>query len=122
MKLINLSNHPVAKWEGGQMKAAVFQFAEVVDMEFPQISPCKTSEEVEQEAYHKLDECMKEGTPDNVVFHVAGEYGYCFSLIQLLLKNGYTCVHSTSIRKVWEYEGKAIREFEFIQFREYKLI
>ena len=35
--LINLSNHPFAKWSKEQTQAAIHQYGNIVDMPFPQV-------------------------------------------------------------------------------------
>ena len=50
--LINLSNHPSGSWSDAQRAAAMDQYGEVKDMDFPNIPPTWTHEQVETCAWN----------------------------------------------------------------------
>ena len=131
--LINLSNHEAYKMEDGkktyvwkekQLKAASM-YGEIIDIPFPNIPPEYTTEQVQDLAMqylHKCEELLRTTKKQSAV-HVTGEVTFCFALIQMLLRNGYTCLTATSKRDVKEGEnGEKIINFKFEHFREYKLI
>ena len=43
--LINLSNHPSSNWSGDQLDAAK-KYGEIVDLQFPNISPDASSNQI----------------------------------------------------------------------------
>ena len=123
--LINLSNHPQAKWGESQQLAANLQFGIIADLVFPSIDPHSNSAEIEQialEYFNKitnmLDLCGNE--PKANAVHIQGEFTFVFNLVNLLKSSGIMCVASTSKRKVQELDGRKVVEFNFVQFREYK--
>ena len=131
--LINLSNHPAYKedkdgkriylWKEPQLKAAAL-YGEIRDMEFPNISPDLTTEDVYNLAEKYLNDCEKL-IPFNEesAIHITGEVTFCFYLIQMLLKKGYKCISATSERNVIAGEdGEKVVRFDFKRFREYKFI
>jgi len=115
--LINLTNHPSSAWGEEQRNAAIQQFGAIEDMCFPNIPPDSDTKEVEALAAAKYAEIkLKEAElGEKPVIHVAGEQVYCFLLIQLLLKDGFRCITSTTERD----ENKV---FHFKRFRRYKLL
>ncbi len=120
--LINLSNHPSDKWEKLQLEAAS-KYGEIVDMPFPNILPDWDDAEVETlviDYYTRCLEKLPKGSQNAV--HLAGEFIFCFLLAQMFLKAGVICVTSTSKRIVKEENGEKISKFEFVRFRNYKLI
>lgn len=133
--LINLSNHPAYKkeadgystvlWSSEQLQMAQMLYKEVFDLPFPNIPPEYNEKEVEEEAVKYFKECqglINSGDEWSAV-HITGEHTFCFSLIQMLIKAGYTCVTSTSERHITELgDGKKITTFKFKQFRKYKLL
>lgn len=120
--LINLSNHPSSLWSEEQ-RAAGLTYGEIVDVPFPPIDPEATTEEVEQLAEGYLEKC-KQLLPDRSgsALLVTGELTFCFSLVQMLLAEGYICLAPTSKRNVIEEGDTKIAQYTFKQFREYKLI
>lgn len=121
---INLSNHPCKYWEKKQLHAAA-AYGEIYDLPFPVINPAYQAGEVMELAGQLFKHCcrlMENSTETNHTVHVMGEQNLCFLLVQLLLHEGITCVASTSERKVQTEGNKRMIEFEFYQFRPYKLI
>lgn len=120
--LINLSNHPSTQWPAEQIDAAKLQFAQVVDLPFPQIDP------VGDEAYiqilvddylKKIKQLATENGSDKPTVHIMGELTFCFVLVQALHNQGVDCVASTTERIVHEENGVKTSEFRFVKFRRY---
>lgn len=122
---INISNHPSSKWDVKQINAALEMSnnGPIIDMSFPNIDPCMTSNDVidlADDYFTKVNNLIDEYEADYVVFHVMGEMTFTFNLVKLLNENGYHCYASTTKRLVVEdNNGTKISKFEFIQFREY---
>ncbi len=126
--LINLSNHPSGKWSEKQKQTAIEQYKEITDIQFPQIEPSATIEEV-QELTEKYAEEIKNklGYTDVKTFdfkanavHIMGEMTFTHNVIRLLGNNAINCIASTTKRTIVEEEnGKKISVFQFIQFRNY---
>ena len=131
--LINLSNHPVYRMEGEEIiylwdemqRDAASVYGEIIEVPFPNIPPEYTTEQVQDLAIqylHKCEELIRTTKKQSAV-HITGEVTFCFALIQMLLRSGYTCLTATSKRDVKEGEnGEKIINFKFEHFREYKLI
>ena len=114
--LLNISNHPSARWPETQMKTAKEIYGEVEDLPFPMIDPTFNQEEVEQLA-QKFSEQVTESKASAV--HLMGEMCFTFNLVQKLKALGLPVVASTTKRNVEEVDGKKIVQFEFVQFRSY---
>jgi len=130
--LINLSNHPAYKieneekiyiWDGEQLNA-ISQYGEIVNLPFPNIPPDYTTEQVFDLATEYMNKCVTliQSSNDESAIHITGEMTFCFVLIQLLLKEGYTCIASTTERIVEEKDGVKKSVFKFVRFRNYKLL
>jgi hypothetical protein len=122
--LINLSNHPSAKWSAEQKHAAESQFGEIVDLLFPHIPAEWDTAKVSELANDYLYQCKRllENESKLSAVHLAGEPVFCFVLANLLLKAGINCITSTTERIVMEKNnGTKISEFKFCRFREYLL-
>lgn len=120
--LINLSNHPFEQWSEKQKQTAILLYGKVTDMEFPQINPNADDYEVLKIAENYLSEILHSNQNKNLVIHIMGELCFCFSLAQLLQKQGITCIASTSVRNVVQKENIKTTVFEFCRFREYPRI
>ncbi len=119
---INLSNHCSSRWEENQLSAAR-QYGSIKDIPFPSVPPRWTEAEVASLAAQYYRQCKEYATTtEEVVFHIAGEPVFCFFLIQQLLEDGFKVLASTTERIVRENEKEKIVRFEFVCFREYKLI
>lgn len=120
--LINLSNHPSARWGTEQKEAASSNYGDIVDLEFPDISPDYTYEQVYKLAQDFLLQCEEilpspSGTD---AVHLTGEIVFCAILSRLLLQKGYAVVCSTTRRVVDVLDdGTILRRFKFVAFREY---
>jgi hypothetical protein len=119
--LINLSNHPSTKWDKSQLDAAT-QFGEIRDISFPNISPDWDVAQVKELAcdYFKQIKSMAKGWKEKPVIHISGEPVFCFLLIQMLLKEKFSCITSTTERIVREDGNTKTTIFEFKQFRKYE--
>jgi hypothetical protein len=120
--LINLSNHKSENWEKSQKEAAIIEFGEIVDIEFPQINPEWDNAKIQELAkeYHNriLIELSNIAGKHNAV-HLMGETVFCFVLANLLKKAGVKCVASTTKRNAKESNGIKTSSFEFVKFRKY---
>ena len=130
--LINLSNHPAYKienkkiiyiWEEEQLNA-VSQYGEIENLPFPNIPPEYTTEQVCDLAKDYLNRCVNliQSSNNESAVHITGEMTFCFELIQLLLKKGYTCITSTTERIVEEKDGVKKSIYKFVRFRNYILL
>jgi hypothetical protein len=119
--LLNLSNHPSAKWPDAQRMAALNQYGEIRDLAFPQIPPGANTDEVRQIA-EKYEIKIRQLAIDHprLTVHVMGELTFTHMLVNHLSEIGIPCVASTTERIVTEESnGKKISHFNFIQFRSY---
>lgn len=115
--LLNLSNHPSAKWPENQQHAAEQQFADINDLSFPNVDPSWGTPEIEEFA-EKYLALILEKKPKAV--HIMGEFTFTFALVSMLQTNGIRCIASTTERIIKETsDGKREYTFQFIRFREY---
>ncbi len=119
---INLSNHKTTYWKDEQLSQAK-KYGELIDIEFPNVSPNATEEEIKKLAEKYFSDIVKitNGKKEESVIHLMGELTFTFTLVTLLLKNGYNCIASTTERKVVEIGNKKITQFEFTKFRKFQL-
>ena len=118
--IINLSNHPHAKWQEKQLHAAQ-AYGEVVDLPFPQLSAATSGEEQERIA-RKLLRRIREMKPDAVL--VMGEFSLVFMVVDALLEDGIPILTAASDRNTVEEaaaDGTIVKvaHFDFVRFREY---
>jgi hypothetical protein len=128
--LINLSNHPSAKWAEEQTTAAYEQFGSVVDLPFPAVDPMSDTSEIARLAEEYAALCRRmfadyylpeSQAAENDAVHLMGELNLCYALVNLLKLHSIKCVASTTQRNVLEEkDGKKTLIFKFVQFREYK--
>ena len=120
--LINLSNHPSNLWSEKQTHLAIDQFGQVKDIAFPAIDPNWNEQKIYDLATQFFNVIMTEKNQNDNDFavHIMGEFNFAFIITSLLLKQGITCVASTTQRKVtYDKLGNKISDFDFIQFRKY---
>lgn len=118
--LINLSNHSQEFWDKAQMRQAIDKYGSVIDVPFPNVLPTASCKEIEQQAKDLFGRLIAEYGSSSPVFHVMGEMTLTFHLVTLLKAEGYTCVASTSERKVsYTEDGVKNVVFKFVCFREY---
>ncbi len=128
--LINLSNHPQTNWSEKQLKAANNQFGDIVDVQFPNIEPSATSQEVHTLAREYFLHCMEIAkgyniSPKYMIIHIMGEMTFlvAFYKANLAFANA-TMIASTTERikeKVKNADGTTSIKttFNFCGFREY---
>jgi hypothetical protein len=115
--LLNLSNHPSAKWTGTQIGEAYLIYLNIEDLPFPQIPPTMNSTELDLlvEEYE-----AKIRKADPAAIHIMGELTFTFRLVTRLKEIGYRCIASTTERVVTEDgNGTKTSTFTFVQFRDY---
>ena len=122
---INLSNHPSQKWSPKQIERAleIVDNCPIVDMQFPDIDPEMTTNEVQDLASDYIDkilDLLDDYECDNCIVHIMGEMTFTYALVNKLKAEGYTCVASTSWRDVEIMpDGSKQVKFHFCRFRKY---
>lgn len=117
--LINLSNHPSAKWPAEQLAKAA-DFGEIVDIPFPQVSPTGDLAYIQKLAYEYLNQILDLVGDKKTTVHLMGEMNFTFCMVGLLREHGIPCVASTTQRNVVESaDGQKVSVFQFVQFRPY---
>lgn len=120
--LVNLSNHPSKYWEKSQTDAAVGDYGEIIDIDFPQIDPEWDNNKVKElakEHYNKILLTLTNFAGMHNAVHLMGETVFCFILANMLKKAGINCVASTTRRNVNEDNSVKTSVFEFVKFRNY---
>ena len=119
--LINISNHPSDSWDQQQLDEATRLWGGVIELPFPQIDPNWDYNRTEQEAKKNIETYRREIEKYSgaSAFHVMGELVYCFCVVQMLKREGYSVVASTTERTVVMNNGVKESHFGFVQFREY---
>lgn len=123
MLFINLSNHPIEKWDIKQFDAAV-KYGEMRELIFPNIPPEWSVEEVNtlvREFFFKIENLAISFERKTVTVHLMGEPIFCFLLANKLLYKGYNVVVSTTERCVKELNNEKVSHFKFVRFREYRI-
>ena len=125
---INLSNHPSSKWVGKQRLDATKNNAELVDIQFPNIDPAATDNDIDMLVNEYVNKILafvgddKKTRLEDIIVHVMGEMTFTYKLVDRLLNYyGIQCVASTTKRIVIENEEDVTKTsiFEFVQFRKY---
>lgn len=114
--ILNVSNHPKAKWSDEQIHVAEENFGGIVDMPFPNVPPEMSSSD--------LDVLVKEYEQKIVAtglkhIHIAGEMTFLFRIINRLKRHNLHCFTSTTERHVRQEGDHKIATFKFVQFRDY---
>ncbi len=124
--LINLSNHPLPKWESGQRAAAEGYFGAIEDIAFPQIGPDASLEDVRLIAKEYAEKCgdmlAKAASHKPHAVHLMGEFTFTYQFLKQMESLGIPCVASTTERIVTEDPEDPTKKttlFRFIQFRPY---
>jgi len=142
--LLNLSNHPKAKWDERQLAAAAREFGAVEDMPFPQIDPNASLDDVARIAHEYAEKCEQvlkarsdelnalsdpsgSGTESRTTntpnaIHLMGEFTFTYQFVKEMEKRGILCVASTTERIVTEDTQDPTKKttiFRFVQFRPY---
>lgn len=119
--LINCTNHPSARWDARQRRAAE-AYGETVDFPFPAIDP-ELSEEALAEQAAGLVRQILSLQPDAVLCQ--GEMGMTYCLTEALLRSGVTVLHACAKRECSERllaDGTTEKtaRFAFCGFRRYQ--
>lgn len=119
--LINLSNHPSAKWSDAQLRSAKEQFGgRIVDIPFPQVAPDGDEAYIERLAGQVCSGIVEMENIDAV--HVMGEMTLTLAIVHRLSSSGFSCVASTTQRVVRELPfGQSESTFSFVRFRKYTI-
>jgi len=119
--LINISNHPQARWQTAQREAAK-TYGEVIDLPFPNIPPQATTAEVDIMAVGAMNDIlsrMQQQDHPTTTIHLMGEMTFTYALLNKLRAQGIPCVASTTERIVTVEGDTKKTVFKFIQFRPY---
>lgn len=118
--LINLSNHPSAKWSIEQTEAAHKLYGEIVDLPFPVVEPSADEAQIALLADEYLSRVLQLADGQSVIIHLMGEMTLTFALLFRLQMQGLTCVASTTQRITIETEPNVKQSvFKFVRFRNY---
>lgn len=116
--LLNLSNHFTDTWSPEQHAAAIAQFGEVANMDFPKIDPAATTAEVKKIARYYAGEIAC--TPEIKAVHLMGEMTFVVAVANGLKRRGMPVFCSTTKRTgLEEHDGENTTQSEFVQFRAY---
>ena len=116
---VNLSNHNSKKWSEEQLEAAR-EYGDIVDIQFPNIDPYMSNEEISALAKDYSDQ-IKALEPDCVMCQ--GEQCFAYEVTNNLKEEGIKVVAACSERKTVERQledGRTEKTavFGFTQFRE----
>lgn len=111
--LINLTNHPSAKWKPQQLDEAKRLFGFITDLPFPGIDPSGDEQYIAALADEYLDKILSLANGRQATIHLMGEMNFTVALINRLRKQSIPCVASTT-QRIEE------REFQFVRFRQYE--
>ena len=119
--LINLTNHPVAKWGEEQRGEAIRQWSEIEDYPFPSVGAEWDDAQMKLCAEEIVAEIAAK-QPDAVLCQ--GEMSMTFLLVAMLQKRGIPVCAATSERRASEelLPDGTIRKniiFSFVRFRPY---
>lgn len=138
--MINLTNHPSAKWSGDQRKAAL-EYGTLIDLPFPRISASDSVQSVQKladeyvrrimELGHRMEDTDTASDKYSVPLYrkitvcIQGEYTFTYAMVVRLKKIGIKAVTACSDRDAREKvneDGSVTKEsvFRFRQFREYE--
>lgn len=116
--LLNISNHKYETWGEQQKQAAIKLFGKVVDLEFPNIPPTYTEEQIAKLA-QEYKEKIKRDYKGCVAIHIMGEFNFTFYFVNLMKKE-IDCYASTTERRVEILSDNSRKlYFDFVQFRKY---
>lgn len=116
--LLNISNHTYETWGEQQKQVAIKLFGKVVDLEFPNIPPTYTEEQIAELAQEYKEKIKKE-YKGCAAIHIMGEFNFTFYFVNLI-KNEIDCYASTTERRVEILSDNSRKlYFDFVQFRKY---
>lgn len=116
--LINLSNTPSLTWSQNQIKQAVNEFENIIDIEIPCIDAKLDDFEIKLIADPIIEKCVEyfnNADLNNAVFLDADPI-FTFYIVKSVLERGFRCITSALIDSK-DSAGKDI----FVRFREYRL-
>ena len=114
--LVNISNHGWNDWSEEQKAAALRLVGRVEDVPFPQVDPEWTLARIQSEA-EKLADALPAETTHALV---QGEFTLTMALVKRLQQRGIRCLAATTARRVEKTDdGRELREFRFVRFRDY---
>jgi hypothetical protein len=109
---VNLSNHPGAKWDETQTKAALAFAERIEDIAFPAVPPDADEKDIEALA----EECVAKIPPETSHALVQGEFTLTVELVRRLQAPGITCLAAASRRDVEEgSDGRRVSTFTFVR-------
>lgn len=112
---VNFSNHPSVDWPEEQ-RAAAEAYGDIVDVEFPAVSPTGDHEYIVKLAEEQMQKILQ-FHPQAVMCQ--GEFCLAYEIIRRLKKADITVLAACSERKVTLEANRKIVLFEFCQFREF---
>ncbi len=118
--LLNISNHPSVKWDNIQKEKAVSDYGEIIDWDFPNISPEWETDQVRKIAIEYAEKVEELQKTDRITVHLMGEFTFTFLLANLLISKGVEVICSTTSRTTIEDGNKKISVFSFVKFRSYQ--
>ena len=122
--LINYTNHPSHLWSEDQKTAALQQWSNIIDIQFPQTSPEWENEDV-RNCFNQFYEEAKEkcGSADRDImeadFLVMGEFRFTYYTVSRLISLGHKVYSHAGKRDVEIKDNKSIYTFRFGRFVEY---
>lgn len=118
--LINLSNHPSTQWTSKQIEAARQLSGDIVDYDFPSVSPLWDESMIKECGKSVFKDIMEKYGTHDMVIHLMGEFTLTYFLIELFSEAGIPCVASCSERiTIDNGDGTKFSRFDFVQFRRY---
>lgn len=122
--LLNFSNHPSSQWPEKQMNEAIRLFDGVIDLEFPQISPFASEEDIINLSKLYLSKIIEfKNLYPQFAVHIMGEFTFTYRMIYLLQQHNIPCYASTTERTTLEVtENHIVKKttiFNFVKFRKY---
>jgi len=122
---INLSNHPVEKWDEAQIAEAK-KYGEIKSISFPAVPATADESYVHDLAleYFEKVQCLLDDPNEENAVMVQGEFTFTYSVVELLKENGIKAIAACSERNVVsvkDSKGESVKEvrFCFVRFREY---
>jgi hypothetical protein len=120
--LINLSNHPSAKWLDKQKMMALDSYTYIFDFPFPDVGSQLSEYEIKLLADEISEKCLqlihKSPHAHNAV-HIMGELTLCFAIIKNLQQHEIECIASTTERITTINGNEKKSTFQFQRFRKY---
>ncbi|MBP5595685.1 MAG: hypothetical protein J6Y02_09910 [Pseudobutyrivibrio sp.] len=130
-KFINCTNHPSTSWSQAQIDAAHDLGDEIIDIDFPNVPPTATYEEVEDLVKELRKKIFEAAGEDEAVVLLQGEttvlsilaetsgYNRSYDLnVNYVAGRHLQCVTACSERRCCENpDGTRTYKFEFVQFR-----